>query len=177
MGGAHAHEGGRSSRSDSDTPEIRFCVFDLHMGSVLCTVRNVQLAQHRFIGVIMTSTIPAVSETETSLLALSAYELSSMADCGTPRNSISDGADFLVAIRDSFIEALKDETLDTDELYPLVDENIPIWYSSLWATFVDLEAYSEEPEEMLQDLNGMASWALAEIGNRLVASLVEYIGE
>jgi hypothetical protein len=125
----------------------------------------------------MTSTIPAVSETETSLLALNAYELASMADCGIPQNSDSEGASFLGSIRDSFLEAIKDETLDTDELFPLVDENIPIWYSSLWGAFVDLQAYNEEPEEMLQDLSGMASWALAEIGNRLTSALVEYIGE
>jgi hypothetical protein len=152
--------------------------FDLRSLFVSPIVDIVQLAHHQKNGVIMTSTIPAPSETETSLLALNAYELASMADCGIPRNSISDGADFLGSIRNSFLESFKDGTLDVDDLFLIVDENIPVWYSSLWASFVDLEGYSEEVSEAgTHDMNGLASWALAEIGNRLVSALVGYIEE
>jgi hypothetical protein len=121
----------------------------------------------------MTSTI---SSTVEKLEALNAYDLASLADCGIPRNSSSDGAEFLTSVRDSFVEYLKEADNEGEEFDPsehsIVDENLPVFHSEQWGIFVDLEAFHEDTREIgLSDMNTMALGLIAEIGNRLVSAL------
>jgi len=124
--------------------------------------------------------------------SLNAYQLAHRAKCGDPENSNSAGAEFLLSVRNSFIDLAeygKDEFETWAELFSAwessgsIDEiadGAPNTYThQRWLQFIDLLAYREEPEagEWPKDLFDMAGAALYQIAERLVRYLVVEVTE
>lgn len=117
--------------------------------------------------------------TDNNLTNLSAYRLSSDADCASPDTLESVGARFLLGIRDAVHEMLTDSDDPTgdfgDDIATIADDAVPIYTSDIWATFVDLGAYNEDPTEMGADGSDMeqaAKVCLYIIASRLADVLV-----
>lgn len=112
---------------------------------------------------------------------LSAYELSSFADCGSPDSLESAGAKMLVSVRNSVVEAIVGGGVRLDDLnnwgqLSEIADNAPDTYThQRWLQFVDLCAYNEEPEcdEWTGDLTQIAGQALYQIADRLAHALAE----
>ena len=117
-----------------------------------------------------------ITETQKrELLAVNAYELAQMADCGIPDNSASPGAVFLSEIRDDFVELLpqmsEDVRNEIADLAPGANTHFQ------WLIFADLKAYYEGFDDMPDNPAEYASYGLATIAGRLVDALVEYVEE
>lgn len=132
----------------------------------------------------------------TETIALNAYELANLADCGTPDTLESPGARFLLNVQSSVAEVLDAiatgeasydlaelEDNASDEAHDIADSAVPIYTHELWATFVDLAAYQEDlgggldPAAMEQDHDWLARVSLYEIAQRLALVLLEQAGE
>lgn len=117
--------------------------------------------------------------------------LASMAGCASPDNATSAGATFLALVQSSTVEAVRwsvehDEGATLEDyicegsVTEIADGCVPVYTHRLWATFVDLAAYSED----LGDLGGTsgdmeqdATTSLFAIAERLVHALLEEILE
>lgn len=110
---------------------------------------------------------------------VNAYVLAGYAECGTPERPDSPGAQFLLAVQDdareAWNEATNDDRLDlTDEAHMVADDAVPIYTHDVWATFVDLAAYQEDPTEHGTDGSDMeqaAKMCLYMIAERLAITL------
>lgn len=115
-----------------------------------------------------------------------AFHLTSPADCGSPDNSESVGARFLLGVRDAVLEhveaagedrdAIREavESLQEDAANEIADAAVPIYTGELWATFVDLQAYLEDVTELgaeASDMEQCAKVALYMIAERLTRAL------
>jgi hypothetical protein len=114
-------------------------------------------------------------------------ELAGMAECSDPDTDSSPGADFLRAIESSVADALN--TIDADSgvvtermqerAAEIADYCVPVYTHNLWATFVDLCAYSEDLSDIGYEfdishgIGQIPSWALYMIGERLALALFE----
>ncbi len=120
-----------------------------------------------------------------------AFQLASMAECGTPESSVSPGADFLRHVQTDVqerveweieqnhaetIEEACDSLRDNGGLSEIADSAVPIYTHTLWATFVDLAAYQEDPSELgadSPDMQQSAGICLYLIAERLAYALAE----
>lgn len=130
--------------------------------------------------------------------ALNAYQLANLADCGTPdkagqlfgkdHHDPSPGAKFLLSVQEAVENYPTDQGGPTatweefdkyDAAHGIADDAVPIYTHDLWATFVDLAAYSEDVSELPgdgQDMGDLAKVALYMIAERLALQLLEEAG-
>lgn len=110
------------------------------------------------------------------------YALARLADCSSPDNETSPGAEFLMSVAYQIAEAIdwadehNDGNLEEDAGSEIADNAVPIYTHDLWATFVDLAAYNEDPTELGADASDMEQSARAclyMIAQRLAAALIE----
>lgn len=119
------------------------------------------------------------TETTEELERLNAFELARMADIASPDEFDSVGAQFLLSVRDSFIEYIIDNDGEPSEdmAHEVADLAVPIYTHERWLTFVDLAAYQEDVEELVtddvRDMTQRAGVALYLIAERLVFALIE----
>lgn len=124
-----------------------------------------------------------------------AYSLARDADCASPDNSTSVGADFLGKVADSVAELLADaespslhelatedghyasDVDDDGSVHEIADAAVPIYTHTLWTTFTDLAAYQEDPSELgynaASDMGKLAGVCLYIIAQRLAFTLIE----
>ena len=116
--------------------------------------------------------------------ALSAYALADMAGAATPDSTDSQGAKFVIDVRDAFAEAVAygrigpDATEHTGDVAAEIADSAPSVYTyTRWQQFVDIGAWQEQPEfvdswaEAGPELTDMAGVALYQIAARLVHAL------
>lgn len=108
---------------------------------------------------------------------LNAYQLSDYAGCECPTNSETDGADFLVNVRDALVEVVENaedvNDLDSDDWWEVADGAPSVYTYRMWREFVDLGAFAEDVSDFeARDLNQMAAIALWQIADRLCNALV-----
>lgn len=110
------------------------------------------------------------------------YDLASMADCSCPDSLTSPGARMLDHVRDGVVGGIErgsitlDDFDDSGQLHEIADNAPSIYTHELWSQFLDLGAYSEDPEiegEWPNDLNKAAGIALYQIADRLAHALCE----
>lgn len=110
----------------------------------------------------------------------SAYQLATLADCGTPDSPESPGALMLVGIADEVydnIDDLRDEPHPEDRLNEIVDGWPSVYTYQMWEQFVDLCAWQESPNNTDEDMEHMAADCLYQIGERLARALWDEISE
>jgi hypothetical protein len=118
-----------------------------------------------------------------NISTMNGYVLANLADSGMPENGVenlSAGADMLDTVRTSFIEYVEyagdDYTTGQarDDSMEYADECVPIYTSQIWATFSDLDAWTEDVTEYgeLTDMMKGAQVALLMICERLWNALV-----
>lgn len=117
------------------------------------------------------------------------YRLASEADCAEPDSPDSAGSEFLEAAAHGVIDAVESKRselgADLDDLQrflecpsewlpELIDCAVPTCTARLWAAFVDLAAYHEDPSEYAEagEMNAQAIMCLYIIGDRLAGSLL-----
>ena len=118
-----------------------------------------------------------------------AYVLAGMADCATPDTPTSPGAQYLDRVARDVLDWWEDADADDRESiadYPhdvvaeLGDQAVPIYTRDIWAAFVDLGAYAEDPTELGEDGSDMeraAAACLYLIGERLAVALLAELVE
>jgi hypothetical protein len=119
--------------------------------------------------------------------AMTAWNLSSLAGCADPDRLDSEGAVFLIHVRDSVLELWEDGDYDrTDsqawdysgEVASIADNAPDVYTYTRWKEFVDLAAWQEEPEvtgEWPNDLTEAAAYALYQIADRLAWALLRLL--
>jgi hypothetical protein len=137
-------------------------------------------------GIIMSETRKTLADVLDEVKGLTAYRLSSEADCGTPDSSTSPGAFFLERIRNAVVERVSDDPAAFDPDGPgdlsdeIADDAPSIYTHDRWQQFVDLGAYNEDPTELgvdCSDLTATAGVCLYMIAERLVQALWAIIAE
>lgn len=108
-----------------------------------------------------------------------AYQLADLADCSTPDSPESPGAKMLLGIAGEVYDSV-DDLRESDYPYDLLSEIVDGWPSvythEMWAQFVDLSAWQEDPEYG-STMQEKAAACLYQIGERLAARLWEEIEE
>lgn len=119
---------------------------------------------------------------------LNAYHLARLADCATPDGLESAGALFLNSIADAVAEQIAwnvtedgqttEEAIATirDESHEIADGAADVYTHAMWAEFVDLAAYNEDPSEYghdSSDMDQLARTCLYIIAERLVYVLLD----
>lgn len=112
----------------------------------------------------------------------SPYELARLADCASPDNLASPGAQWLTLVAgeaDEISERTEAGEDRSDVVRELADSLVPIYTRDVWATFVDLAAYQEDVTEFgpIEDMEQAAKVALYLIAERLLHVLVDEEGE
>lgn len=108
-----------------------------------------------------------------------AYQLASLADCGSPKNSESPGAKMLLGIAEEIYdraEEIHESAHPEDFVTELVDGWPSIYTSEMWEQFLDLLAWQGQPETE-GDMVAMAYACLYQIGERLARALWDEILE
>lgn len=130
-------------------------------------------------------TTETTTEAIEALSELTAYNLASMADCGSPDSPESVGAMLLVHVRDAVVEYLKGHDAgqynedERDAYAHEIPDGAPSFYThKRWAEFVDLAAYNEDPTEYgaPDDMNQAAAVCLYIIAERLFWALLAEVG-
>jgi hypothetical protein len=107
--------------------------------------------------------------------------LAADAGCEAPDHETSPGALLLTRVRDQMVRALEERPLkgltspdDDISVWRISDEAANHHIPTLWAQFVDLRAYREEPEDdhWPRDLNDVARVALGIVAARLCHSII-----
>lgn len=121
----------------------------------------------------------------------SAFRLSSEADCSSPDSLTSPGAEFLDTVRVATVErlnylsdddlmSLPDSFTDVGAHNEIADGSVPVYTHDLWATFVDVGGYREDPSDYGDgsetNMDQLANVCLYLIAERLVGSIVESVG-
>ena len=126
-----------------------------------------------------------IAEAIEALSELTAYNLASMADCGSPDSPESVGAMLLVHVRDAVVEYLEGHDAgqynedERDAYAHEIPDGAPSVYThERWAEFVDLAAYNEDPTEYgaPDDMNQAAAVCLYIIAERLFWALLAEVG-
>ncbi len=102
-----------------------------------------------------------------------AYELARMAGCASPDSPESAGAVFLLDVQFAVNEYSE---IDEDTAAQVADEAPDVYTHQMWAEFVDLAAYNEDPTELageLADMGQSARICLYMIAERLAAALID----
>lgn len=85
----------------------------------------------------------------------SAFRIANEADCSCPDSPTSAGAVFLTSIQDA-VNGVEIESTDiddyADQLTEIADDAPDIYTATLWAEFVDLGAWQEDPSEVGYEL-------------------------
>lgn len=117
-----------------------------------------------------------------TLRNLSIYRLSNEASCAGPDSNESAGARFLDSVRDAVIDHIEyqgqvgDPDDWSDTISEIADNAPDVYTSTLWAEFVDLAAYTEDPTEFGfsgSDMEQGARICLYMIAERLARRLFE----
>ena len=116
---------------------------------------------------------------------MAACTLARDADCYSPDGPESPGAVFLTGVRDDMVERIESANDGTgllldmsDDVSEVADAAVPTYIRDLWATFVDLGAWDEDPSGLCVDGSGMdqaARVCLCLIAERLAARIVKRI--
>lgn len=108
------------------------------------------------------------------------WELARMADCASPDDEHSPGADFLLGVQADMAErfawaADNDEVVDGDVVSEVADGAVPVYTHPRWQVFVDLCAYQEDIRDYgtdAADMTEAAGVALYCIAERLAFALL-----
>lgn len=111
-----------------------------------------------------------------------AYELAGLAECSSPNEVTSPGAEWLELIQTSVEEWYADDDEDgrdiEDAVFEMADSLVPIYTHQRWEVFTDLAAYQEEVLDSLLyddeqvDMTKLAGVALYQLAERLIWALV-----
>lgn len=105
------------------------------------------------------------------------YELARLAECASPDSEESAGARFLSSVQDAMNEQRAysaDGVVDDDTVTEVADGAPDVYTHRMWAEFVDLCAYQEDPTELGVDESDMEQAArvcLYMIATRLAVAL------
>lgn len=118
------------------------------------------------------------------------YSLAAPAGTYSPDSETSPGAQFLTGIASDvagqIAYRLNDgEPFDLDEFndsdrHEIADSAVPIYTAEMWATFVDLGAWQEDPSELgfdASDMEQAAKVCLYMIAERLASELADHVAE
>lgn len=109
------------------------------------------------------------------------WRLARMAGCYDPDSETSAGATFLREVYDAATsERDQYDSDDSDAAHEIADGAVPIYTHAVWATFVDLGAYREDPTELGYDGSDMeqaAKVCLYMIAERLAVAAMEQASE
>lgn len=100
--------------------------------------------------------------------------LARLADCASPDGPESAGAQFLISVQDSVNEVFEYEVTE-DTVSEIADGAPDVYTHTMWAEFVDLAAYNEDPTELGADGSDMEKCAricLYMIAERLAQALI-----
>lgn len=103
--------------------------------------------------------------------------LAQMADCASPDNFHSAGAEFLKDVRDAFVDAAEDLRFATEEpvdvISELADACVPIYTYKLWSVFCDLALWQADLEDIgpITDMEKGAAWAVYVTAEALISAL------
>lgn len=100
------------------------------------------------------------------------YSLAEVAGCFAPDSPTSPGAVFLLGIAEHVADSRDD---GEDAAAYIADAAVPVYTHDVWAAFVDLGAYREDPSELGDDGSDMtksASLALYVVADRLASALL-----
>jgi hypothetical protein len=100
-----------------------------------------------------------------------------MAGCADPVGTTSAGGRFLLAVWDAVEDR---ESYSDDAVHEIADGAVPVYTLEVWAAFVDLAAWSEDPSELGVDGSDMeqaAKVCLYLIAQRLASVLMEQARE
>ena len=109
------------------------------------------------------------------------WELARMADCASPDDEHSPGADLLLGVQVDMAErfawaADNDAVVDDDAAHEVADGAVPVYTHERWQAFVDLCAYQEDITDYgtdAADMTEAAGVALYCIAERLAFTLLE----
>lgn len=109
-----------------------------------------------------------------------AWQLARMAGCADPDSDSSPGAQFLNNVESDVRERIADNdgVWDDDYAGEIADSAVPVYTYTMWLTFVDLAAWTEDPSELgaeESDMDRQAATCLYLIANRLAYALGEEI--
>lgn len=112
------------------------------------------------------------------LNALSVYELADMVGCAHPRNSKSEGAEFLADLRDDVAEKIKlgwiDSCRDLGDLASEIGESAPeVNTYHMVLQFADLELWSSESLPCASGFEDAIRETLSDVGARLATVLLD----
>lgn len=105
-----------------------------------------------------------------------AYDLAKRAECGVPDHLDSPGAELLQMVCDDVLSRWESGDWSEGAKHEIADSAPDVYTVRRWAEFVDLAAYQETPDisgEWPDDLTEAAGFALYQIAERLIASLVD----
>lgn len=113
-----------------------------------------------------------------------AFHLADRAGCGEPETTASPGAQFLLSVRDAFLEG-RQRWLDggeeqNDVVSELADSAIPAGIHERWWTFTDLRGWEQNTADLgddFADLTQTAAIALYMIAESLMNALEDEINE
>lgn len=106
------------------------------------------------------------------------YDLARMGGCASPDSDSSPGAQFLTLVAESLAEAIDyadGTTIDpSDVAHETADGCIPVYTNELWATFVDLAAWTVDTSDLgtPPDMETGARWALYTIAETVCYELI-----
>lgn len=116
------------------------------------------------------------------------HSLAAPADTYSPDSETSPGAVFLMRVRNDVAEhiayRLEDEgsfdldTFNDEDRHEIADSAVPIYTAEMWATFVDLGAWQEDPSELgfdASDMEQAAKVCLYMIAERLASDLADHV--
>lgn len=106
-----------------------------------------------------------------------AYQLAHLADCSAPNGPDSPGAKMLMGIAEEVydnVDELREASYVEDYLVGIVDGWPSIYTHEMWAQFVDLGAWEEDPPYG-ENMYDQANACLYQIGERLAYALWEEI--
>ena len=108
------------------------------------------------------------------LAAVSVYELSRIAECGSPDSLTSPGAELLDNIRINLIDQLENNPESAVQVSEIAESSISVYTHPSWLQFVDLCAYEEDIAEYMalgSTMTQQAQYALAYLAERLITEL------
>jgi len=107
---------------------------------------------------------------------VSVFELSRIADCGSPDSNTSAGAELLDAIRVNLIDHLRHDAEAAVPVSDIADMSQNVYTHPIWLQFVDLCGYEEDLSDYMalgSTMTEQAQYVLANIAERTIVALCE----
>jgi hypothetical protein len=115
-----------------------------------------------------------VKEALEFLAAVSVFELSRIADCGSPDSLKSPGAELLDNIRVNLIDHLENNPESAVQVAEIAESSVTVYTHPIWLQFVDLCAYNEDISEYMalgSTMTQQAQYSLGYLAERVITEL------